>query len=423
MSKLDNARKEINIIDAQIAELFEQRMKAAEIIASEKVLQNLPIRDTNREKEVIEASTARIGSKEIQPYFRQFMEKAISLSRQYQKSILSNNDEISVLCKDGEYRIISKNGCIHNANNYLNLNRKVLIVTDDGVPSNYSKVIAEQCKDPYTIILPQGEGKKSINTFETLLKKMQEHHFNRSDCIVAVGGGTVGDVAGFAASCFMRGIDFYNVPTTILAQVDSSIGGKTAININSVKNSAGTFYNPKYVLADPDTIKTLDSRQISNGLAEALKMAITCDENLFNIIEDNTDISQIIRRSILIKKSIVEQDEKDEGIRRVLNFGHTIGHAVESCTELLHGECVALGILAMCENEVAERLRPVYRKLDLPEKAIFDLEKARKALIHDKKSKGNIIKAVTVNKIGNYEFVDLSINNLTERLSVINGVK
>ena len=171
------------------------------------------------------------------------------------------------------YDIIIEHGALAKASEYLNLNRKVLIVTDSGVPAEYADTIAAQCKVPTKIVVPEGEESKGFPTFELLCRTMLENGFTRTDAVVAVGGGVVGDLSGFASASYMRGIDFYNIPTTLLSEVDSSIGGKTAINLGGVKNIIGAFHQPKRVLIDPDVLKTLPPRQIANGLAEAIKMA------------------------------------------------------------------------------------------------------------------------------------------------------
>ena len=171
------------------------------------------------------------------------------------------------------YDIIVQRGILACANQHLNLNRRVLVVTDTGVPKEYADTIAKQCKESFIYTVEMGEASKSIEVFEKLLHAMLNNGFSRNDCVVAVGGGVVGDLAGFAASTYMRGIDFYNIPTTLLSQIDSSIGGKTAINFGGVKNIVGSFYQPKMVVIDPELLKTLPPRQFSNGLAEAIKMS------------------------------------------------------------------------------------------------------------------------------------------------------
>ncbi len=313
------------------------------------------------------------------------------------------------------YDIIIEHGALDKAAEYLNLNRKILIVTDDGVPQEYADIVAAQCKIAVKVVVAQGEDSKGFPTFERLCKTMLENGFTRTDAVVAVGGGVVGDLAGFTAASFMRGIDFYNIPTTLLSEVDSSIGGKTAINLGGVKNIIGAFHQPKRVLIDPDVLKTLPQRQIANGLAEAIKMAATFDAELFRFIETEDvmqNLDTIIERSLAIKKMVVEQDEKEAGLRRVLNFGHTIGHGIESYEELhglYHGECVALGMIPMCEGKVRERIIAVLQKVGLPTVLDFDADRVFEAITHDKKADGDQIRVIYVPEIGQYLMKKVSL--------------
>ena len=322
---------------------------------------------------------------------------------------------------DNKYDIKIERGILNRVKDELNLNRKVLIVTDDGVPSEYSKTIAEQCKDSALVVIKQGEESKNFDSFLLLQKTMLEHGFSRKDCAVAIGGGVIGDLTGFAASCYMRGIDFYNIPTTVLSQVDSSVGGKTAVDFMGVKNIVGTFYQPKKVLIDPDVLKTLSARQVSNGLVEAIKMAATFDATYFEQFEKASgigelNIDEIIGKAITLKADVVEKDEKEAGLRKVLNFGHTLGHGIEVSTDLLHGESVGIGMLAMCDDEVKTRIENVLKKYNLPTKAEFDCDKAIDAIMHDKKSKGDSISTVYVSKIGSFEMHDMKEYELLKRL-------
>ncbi len=318
----------------------------------------------------------------------------------------------------GGYNIILQRGAIKDAAKYINLNRRVLIVTDDGVPCEYANTVASACKNPFIVTLPAGEKTKCLKSYEYLLKKMVEYGFTRTDCVVAVGGGVMGDLAGFVASSYMRGVDFYNIPTTVLSQVDSSIGGKVAIDFENLKNIVGAFYQPCAVIVDPDTLKTLPERQISNGLAESVKMALTSDSELFEIFEKGealSNIDTVIYRSLLIKKSVVEQDEKEAGLRKVLNFGHTLAHAIESensLSHLFHGECVAIGMVPMCSQPVRERLIPVLQSLNLPHTVLGDSDALVKAMRHDKKMSGDSITVITVSKIGSYEMKTLNSSEL-----------
>lgn len=313
----------------------------------------------------------------------------------------------------GEYNIYLERGFLAKAGRVLNLDRNVLIVTDSGVPEIYTETIAEQCKKPVIVIIPKGESSKNFENYKMLLSQMVKEGFTRTDCVVAVGGGVVGDLAGFVASTFMRGVDFYNIPTTVLSQVDSSIGGKVAIDFCGYKNIVGAFYPPKAVIIDPETLKTLDERQVSNGLAESVKMALTCDKELFSLFEkDNLDIDLVIEKSLKIKKSVVEKDEKEQGLRKVLNFGHTLAHAVESqsnLSDIYHGEAVAIGMIPMCSEEVKAKLLPVLQKLNLPTEFPIDKERVIEAVSHDKKADGNDITVITVPEIGSFKMEKISL--------------
>lgn len=327
---------------------------------------------------------------------------------------------IPVKLPAGSYDITVSRGVLKKVGKIIDLDRSVLIVTDSGVPAEYAETVAKQCKSPVIVTVPMGEESKSLSVFASLCKAMPEHNFDRSDCVVAVGGGVCGDLAGFAAASYMRGIDFYNIPTTVLSQVDSSVGGKTAVNFEGVKNIIGAFYQPKAVIIDPDVLSTLSARHYSNGLAEAVKMALTFDPELFELFERDglcADIEEIICRSVTNKKNIVEQDEREAGLRKALNFGHTLGHAIESAEGLgglYHGECVALGILPMCAEEIRPRVKAALEKLGLPTEWHGDIDAVVAAAAHDKKFSGNKVTVVTLPEIGKFEFEELKSEELFE---------
>lgn len=324
---------------------------------------------------------------------------------------------LSVDLKDRAYNIYLERGGIKNAGKYFNLNRRVLIVTDDGVPEVYAETVEKQCKIAVVVTLPAGESTKCIDKYCELLKVLSENEFTRSDCVVAVGGGVMGDLAGFVAASYMRGIDFYNIPTTLLSQVDSSIGGKVAIDFLGYKNIVGAFHQPKAVIVDADLLKTLDARQISCGLAEALKMSINFDEQLFALFETDDiigNIDQIIEKSLKIKKSVVEKDETEKGLRKVLNFGHTLGHAIETIESgnLLHGECVAIGMLPMVTKEIRKRLVPILNNLNLKTSYDYDVDNVIRTVFHDKKKDGDEVSVIISKKIGTFEIVKVSMSEL-----------
>lgn len=329
---------------------------------------------------------------------------------------------ITVKTGGGSYNIRLERGALKKAAEVLNLNRRVLIVTDSGVPKEYAETVAAACKDAVIKTVPQGEKSKQIETYKDVMSVLVENGFTRTDCVVAVGGGVVGDLAGFVAATYMRGIDFYNIPTTVLSQVDSSIGGKTAIDFGGYKNIVGAFYPPRAVLIDPDTLKTLPKRQINNGLAEAVKMALTSDAELFEIFEKADiygSLDVIIERALFIKKHVVEEDEYEGGLRKILNFGHTLAHAIESAEGMehyYHGECVALGMLPMCSESVRERLIPVLRRLSLPTDIESDTETLISASAHDKKLSGDSITVVYVKTAGSYELKKMSFADYSDMI-------
>lgn len=325
---------------------------------------------------------------------------------------------INVKTQSGSYDITLKRNALNEVNSILNIKGKALIVTDSGVPVEYVRNVASQIKNSVIYTFPQGEKSKNFETYSSLLKTLAENNFDRSDCVIAVGGGVVGDMAGFTASTYMRGIKFYNIPTTLLSQVDSSIGGKTAIDFLGYKNLVGAFYQPSAVIIDPNVLKTLTKRQFNNGLCESIKMAATSDSELFNLLEENNAeaiIDTVIEKSLLIKKQVVEEDEKETGLRKVLNFGHTIGHAIETVTglqELYHGECVALGMMFMTTGEPKKRIEKLLAKNNLPTEAEFDVNSVYEALHHDKKSAGSGVNVVTLKNIGDFKFEFLEYNEI-----------
>ena len=325
---------------------------------------------------------------------------------------------IPVNSVSGSYNITLERGALKRVGEIVNLKRKTIIITDDGVPCEYVETVKKQCDFAVVMRFPQGEATKSFRVLQKILKNMVTNAFDRNDCVIAVGGGVIGDLSGFVASTYMRGIDFYNIPTTLLSQVDSSIGGKVAVNFLGYKNIVGAFYPPKAVIIDPDVLKTLPERHISNGLAEAVKMAVTCNKNLFEYFEkngNNFDLEYVIEHSLKIKKFVVENDEKEHGLRKVLNFGHTIGHAIESSINMLdwyHGECVAAGMLLTCSKEVKERLSKVLITLNLPTYIPCSIIKMTNAVSHDKKVNGESISEVFVNEIGSFEIKNITQDNI-----------
>jgi len=331
--------------------------------------------------------------------------------------------KLTVTYNNLEYDVVIEKNSLDKVSEYLDLNRKVLVVTDSLVPTIYAKKVLEQAKTGYIYIVESGEKSKNFENYTKILNFLIQNEFSRSDCIIAVGGGVVGDLTGFVASTYMRGIDFYNIPTTLLAQVDSSIGGKTAIDYNGVKNIVGAFYPPKKVIIDPNTLITLDERQLHSGLVEAIKMALTSNYELFELIEKSNDLNEdletIIKEALKIKKDVVEIDPKEQGIRKILNFGHTIGHAIESSgkfNDLLHGEAVGIGMLYFSSSNVKNRLLKVLKKYNLPTSVNIDDKELIKFINLDKKRTGDLITIVKVTEPGSYILDKINIESMKEYL-------
>jgi 3-dehydroquinate synthase len=260
-----------------------------------------------------------------------------------------------------------------------------LVVTNETVEPLYLEALVAdlQGKQVSAISLPDGEAYKTLETVEDILDTLVEHGANRDTTLVALGGGVVGDITGFAAACYMRGVDFVQVPTTLLAQVDSSVGGKTGVNHASGKNLIGAFHQPRAVLIDTDTLKTLPDREFRAGLAEVIKYGAIVDADFFAWLEGNIDallareaaaLAVAIRRSCELKAEIVAEDERESGRRAILNFGHTFGHAIERCQgygEWLHGEAVAAGMVMAArlgggDRAAADRLEGLLGRAGLP---------------------------------------------------------
>ena len=244
-------------------------------------------------------------------------------------------------------------------NKHLKNKNKILIITDDGIPKNHIKKLKNTInnKNVYIFSLKSGEKSKSFSSYQKILNKLFELKFDRSDIVIAFGGGVVGDITGFSAATYMRGIKYIQIPTTLLAQVDSSVGGKTAINVAQGKNLVGAFYNPSLVIVSTYFLNTLSDEEFKSGLGEVVKYALIGNKKLRSIIERNSQqiisreesvLKSIIEESIKTKSKIVTKDEKENGIRAILNFGHTFGHAIEAYKNykgITHGAAITLGMV------------------------------------------------------------------------------
>jgi len=323
--------------------------------------------------------------------------------------------------------------------------RKVCIVTDSCVKVHFSdelsNIFKNNCVKCVTFCFQEGEQNKTLDTVKNLYEFLIKEEFTRKDLLVALGGGVVGDLTGFAASTYLRGIDFIQVPTTLLSQVDSSIGGKTGVDFDQYKNMVGAFYMPKLVYINLSTLLTLSDRQYYSGMAEVLKSALIKDSifyewlitNLYEICDRDADIlEEMVLRTDQIKKMIVEKDPKEQGDRAFLNLGHTIGHAIEKYKnfELFHGECVALGCVAaayismkrnLLTSEEYYEIRDMFVPFNLPITVDnIDPEEILRLTKMDKKMSSKGIKFVLLKKIGK-AVIDSTITD-SEILEAINEI-
>lgn len=308
----------------------------------------------------------------------------------------------------------------------LRLEGKVAIITNPKVSNLHLETLKEYLRvDEYHVItIPDGEHYKSLKTVDTILDQLCELKLNRSSTLIAFGGGVIGDITGFCASIYQRGISFIQIPTTLLAQVDASVGGKTGVNNKYGKNLIGTFHQPKAVYCQTDFLKTLSEREFFSGISEIVKMATTFDMPFFEWLErvdlrDESVIAKAVSRAIAIKANVVSKDEKEIGLRTVLNYGHTFGHVIEAQTkyqEYLHGESISIGInmanhlameLGILNLVEHERICEVLQKYNLPlEYKIADVEKFYDGFLLDKKSGDDSLTFVLPVHIGGYTLRD-----------------
>jgi 3-dehydroquinate synthase len=304
------------------------------------------------------------------------------------------------------YDIIIDDGILSRINQYVETTRQTVIITDDNIPTIYLDIIKPFFNDLLVLTIPQGESSKSMEMAQQLAYKMLEKHISRDAQIIALGGGVVGDLAGFVASIYMRGIDYIQIPTTVLSQVDSSVGGKVGVNTPQMKNALGAFKQPILVLIDPQTLHTLPQKHINNGVAEMIKYGLIASKSLFYAIKDKdifADIKPYIHECLAIKRDIVLEDEKDHGLRQLLNYGHSIGHAIEqdSNYHLLHGEAIAIGMLLMAkETSFYEDLVEVLTKYNLPTSYEYDKLQLYNYIKTDKKASKDYMNIIIVEEVG-----------------------
>lgn len=321
-------------------------------------------------------------------------------------------------------------------------NRKICVVSESNVASLYLDAILlsinECCLQAVSFVFPEGEQSKNLDVVKKLYEKLITEHFDRNDLLIALGGGVVGDLTGFTAATYLRGIDFIQIPTSLLSQVDSSIGGKTGVDFDSYKNMVGAFHMPKLVYMNINVLKTLNKRQFNSGMGEIIKHGIIKDYDYFTWLNDNSSLikagnpdvlGEMIRRSCIVKKNVVENDPTEKGERALLNFGHTLGHAIEKYMnfELLHGECVFIGIILatiisynkgnISKNDMDLVINAV-KEYDIPKlPEDIDADSIISYTKNDKKVSGDKIKFILINRIGE-AYIDMDVSDEDMRASI-----
>lgn len=337
--------------------------------------------------------------------------------------------------KENSYDILIKKGIIEKVGTLIKdvfKEGKIFIITDENVDKFYGEKVEKSLLDEgfliNKIILKPGEETKSFNTLPLIYNKLLDFKLTRKDLIITLGGGVIGDLGGFVASTFLRGVPFIQIPTSLLAQVDSSVGGKVAVDLERGKNLVGSFYQPKMVIIDPNVLDTLEDRYFRDGLGEVIKYGLIRDKNLYNNLKSYSgkdevleNIEEIIYTCCNIKRVIVERDEKDLGERMVLNFGHTVGHAIEKYydfKEYTHGECVAIGMYnilkrteekGLTKNIYSKEVKEILEKYELPFEVNVDNKDILDTIALDKKNMGKILKVILVREIGNGEIYNTNV--------------
>ncbi len=347
-----------------------------------------------------------------------------------------SNQTVTVGLGKRSYDIVIGPGSLHRMGQYLQalgLSGKVGVVTNPTLARLYGaslkKAIVKAGFTCHVISIPDGERTKTLRWVSSIVDELVKHRFERRSALVALGGGVIGDITGFAASMYLRGIPFIQVPTTLVAQVDSSVGGKTGVNHPSGKNLIGAFYQPALVVSDTNTLQTLPRREWLAGLAEVIKYGVIADKNFFAFLEDRIehildmkekDVQKVVTRCCEIKARVVAKDERESGLRRILNYGHTIGHALESLgryRQYIHGEAVGIGMvheallanyLELCSKGVVDRQRALIQRTGLPVRMpAHSFSRFWGAMRHDKKVAQGIVHCVLPRSIGKVQVMPL----------------
>ena len=330
------------------------------------------------------------------------------------------------------YDVVIDRGLRHDAGElitHVHTPCRVLLLSDDTVAALYARdVVASLTKAGFTVVshtIPHGESSKSSASLIDLLERMAEEHLTRGDLLVALGGGVVGDLGGFASAIYQRGIPFVQIPTTLLAMVDASVGGKTAVDLKAGKNLCGAFHQPSLVICDTECLNTLPPEIFADGMAEVIKYAFISDRVLLEALRGNASphMAEIIRLCVEDKRALVESDETDKGARQLLNLGHTVGHAIESCSEfaISHGSAVAMGMviitraavkMEVCDEKVLTALISLLEEYRLPTECPFTTEQLYAAALSDKKRAGGTITLVVPYGVADSRLVTVPVDAL-----------
>ena len=316
---------------------------------------------------------------------------------------------------------------------------KVCIITDINVHKLYTHHLVQSLTNTgfevHKIVFDNGENTKSFEHLEQIINYLADEKFTRSDLLIALGGGVIGDLTGFAASIYQRGMDYIQIPTTLLAAVDSSVGGKTAINLHAGKNLVGTFWQPKAVYLDTALLETLPKKELQNGLSEIIKSGVILDKSILQKLDSHEPselgmiIEDLIISAINVKKQIIEIDERDSGLRQILNLGHTIGHSIEKCSNFTipHGMAVAIGLMAIvkisekkgtAKKHMSLFLSQLYEKYSFDLSCKFTAAQLAKAANSDKKRHGDAITIAVPQEFGKCTLQDVNINQLEELFEI-----
>ena len=339
----------------------------------------------------------------------------------------------SVLVKTNHpYEVLVGNGLIAQSGQLIAQKVKpctAAVIADDAVDVLFGDAVETSLKKAgfqvCRIVFSHGEASKNLITLSTVLEKLAENQITRTDLIVALGGGVTGDLAGFAAAVYLRGIRFVQIPTTFLAAIDSSVGGKTAVDLVAGKNLAGAFWQPELVICDCETLKTLPEQYFLDGMGEAVKYGMAFDKTLLPLLEDgvSTRLPEIVARCVAIKADVVAQDERDTGERRKLNFGHTVGHAIERCSHfsISHGQAVAIGMVIITRACVKNRITPpetletllkILRDCGLPTTCSYSAQALAEAALGDKKRRGDQLALILPTVVGSCTVQDIAVDAL-----------